>query len=128
MPLENRFPFSRAHLQVPPDGIIMLPGGAGNGIAAMSKLSQDYPKARLTFCGFRTAEKNLIERLADLGVDPARINMETQSRTTFEDALYSAALLKPRSTKGGCWSPQPCICRVRSDVFGLRDFRWSPIR
>ena len=99
VPLENRFPFSRAHLQVPPDGIIMLPGGAGNGIAAMSKLSQDYPKARLTFCGFRTAEKNLIERLADLGVDPARINMETQSRTTFEDALYSAALLKPRSTE-----------------------------
>ena len=77
----------------------MLPGGAGNGIAAMSKLSQDYPKARLTFCGFRTAEKNLIEKLADLGVDPARINMESQSRTTFEDALYSAALLKPRSNE-----------------------------
>ena len=99
VPLENRFPFSRPNPQVPPDGIIMLPGGAGNGIAAVSKLSQDYPKARLTFCGFRAADKNLIERLADLGVEPARINMESQSRTTFEDALYSAALLKPKSNE-----------------------------
>ena len=97
VPLENRFPFSRPNPQVPPDGIIMLPGGASDGIDAVSKLSQDYPNARLTFCGFRAADKNLIERLADLGVDPARINIESQSRTTFEDALYSAALLKPKS-------------------------------
>jgi uncharacterized SAM-binding protein YcdF (DUF218 family) len=96
VPLEKRFPFLRPNLQVPPDGIIMLPGGAGNGIAAVSKLSQDYPKARLTFCGFRAGEKNLLERLANLGVDRMRITIESQSRTTFEDALYSAALLKPK--------------------------------
>ena len=47
VPLENRFPFSRPDAQVAPDGIIMLPGGAGDGIDAVSKLSQDYPKARL---------------------------------------------------------------------------------
>jgi uncharacterized SAM-binding protein YcdF (DUF218 family) len=74
----------------------MLPGGAGDGIDAVSKLSQDYPNARLTFCGFRAADKNLIRRLADLGVDPARINIESQSRTTSEDAHYSAALLRPK--------------------------------
>jgi uncharacterized SAM-binding protein YcdF (DUF218 family) len=95
VPLENRFPFSRPDLQVRPDGIIMLPGGGGDGIDAVSKLSQDYPKARLTFCGFSAASKNLSKRLVDLGVDPARINMVPQSRTTSEDAYYSAALLKP---------------------------------
>jgi len=85
--------------QVAPDGIIMLPGGAGEGIDAVSKLSQDYPKARLTFCGFSMGGKNLIKRLVDLGVDPARINMVPQSRTTSEDAYYSAALLKPTSSE-----------------------------
>jgi uncharacterized SAM-binding protein YcdF (DUF218 family) len=95
VPLENRFPFLRPDPQVPPDGIIMLPGGAG-GIDAVSTLSQDYPKARLAFCGGKAADKNLIKRLADLGVDPARVNMNPQSRTTSEDALYSAALLKPK--------------------------------
>ena len=99
VPLENRFPFSRRDPQVPPDGIIMLPGGAGDGIDAVTKLSQNYPKARLTFCGFSAADKSLIRRLADLGVDPARINMVPQSRTTSEDAYYSAALLKPKPSE-----------------------------
>ena len=68
-------------------------------IDAVSTLSQDYPKARLTFSGFSAADKNLIKRFADLGGDPARINMEPQSRTTSEDALYSAALLKPKPSE-----------------------------
>jgi uncharacterized SAM-binding protein YcdF (DUF218 family) len=93
VPLENRFPFSQPDPQVPPDGIIILPGGAGN---AMATLNQDYPTARLTFCGFRAVDKNLINKLADLGVDPSGINIEPHSRTTAEDALYSAALLKPK--------------------------------
>ena len=95
VPLENRFPFSRPDPQVPQDGIIMLPGG-GAGIDAVSKLSQDYPKARLTFCGFSAGGKDLIKRLVDLGVDPGRINTVPQSRTTSEDAYYSAALLRPK--------------------------------
>jgi uncharacterized SAM-binding protein YcdF (DUF218 family) len=96
MPLENRFPFSRSGRQVPPDGIIILAGGGRSEIGAVSTLSQNYPKVRFTFCGFSAVNKNLIKRLADLGVDPSRINMEPQSRTTSEDALYSAALLRPK--------------------------------
>src|SRR6516165_1264411 len=65
VPLENRFPFSQPDPQVPLDGIIMLPGGAGDGIDAVSKFSQDYPKTRLAFCGFGAADKNLIKRFAD---------------------------------------------------------------
>jgi len=98
VPLENRFPLSWSDQQVRPDGIIMLPGGANDGIDAVSKLSHDFPQARLMFCGFRAA-KDLVERLADLGVDPSRINMVPQSRTTSEDALYSAALLKPKPSE-----------------------------
>src|SRR5215831_16013086 len=46
VPLENRFPFLPLdHLQVPPDGIIVLAGGTGRGIDAVSVLSQDYPNA-----------------------------------------------------------------------------------
>jgi uncharacterized SAM-binding protein YcdF (DUF218 family) len=99
VPLENRFPFSRPDSQVPADGIIMLPGGGGAGIDAVTKFSQDYPKARLTFCGFSAASNNLSKRLVDLGVDPGRINTAPQSRTTFEDAYYSAALLKPKPSE-----------------------------
>ena len=62
VPLENRFPFSRPNPQVALDGIIMLPGGGGDGIDAVSKLSQDYPKAWLTFCGFSADGKDLIKR------------------------------------------------------------------
>jgi hypothetical protein len=98
----------------------MLPGGAGEGIDAVSKLNQGYPKARLAFCGFSVGNKNLIMKFADLGGDPARINVVPQSRTTFEDALYLVALLEQNPAKGGCWSPQPCICRVRSDASGCR--------
>jgi uncharacterized SAM-binding protein YcdF (DUF218 family) len=96
-PLERRFPFVRPNPQVPLDGIIVLPGGAGDGIDAVSKLSQDYPKARLAFCGFGAADKNLDKKLAGLAVDRTRIIViEPQPRTTSEDALYSAALLKPK--------------------------------
>ena len=99
VPLENRFAFSPPDGQAPPDGIIILAGGGNYAINAVSTLSQNYPKARLTFSGFSAADKNLIKRLADLGVDPARVYMEPRPRTTFEDALYTAALLKPKPSE-----------------------------
>src|SRR5262249_24629146 len=37
-----------------------------------------------------------LKLFALLGGDPARIYMEPRPRTTFEDALYAAALLKPK--------------------------------
>jgi uncharacterized SAM-binding protein YcdF (DUF218 family) len=98
VPLENRFAFSPPDSQARPDGIIVLAGGGSVAIDVVSTLSQDYPKARLTFSGFGAADKNLIKRYPDLGGDPARINM-VQSRTTSEDALYSAALLKPKPSE-----------------------------
>ena len=99
IPLENRFPLLPLDPQVLPDGIILLAGGGRAAIDAASTLSRDCPKASLTFCGFSAANENLIKRFADLGGDPARIHMESRPRTTFEDALYSAVLLKPEPGK-----------------------------
>src|SRR5262249_1616602 len=100
VPLENRFPLLPLdHLQVQPDGIIVLAGGTGRGIDAVSVLSQDYPNTRLAFSGFMP-DQGLIERFAELGGDPARVKIvEPHSRSTFEDALYSAALLKPKPSE-----------------------------
>ena len=99
------------------------------GFHAVSKLSQDYPKARLAFCGFRAADKNLIERLADLGVDPGAHSISSPNHGRLSRTRSTRPRCSNQSpAKGGCWSPQQCICRARSDAFGLPDFRWSPIR
>jgi uncharacterized SAM-binding protein YcdF (DUF218 family) len=99
VPLENRFPFTRPDLQLAPDGIIILAGGGRDTIDAVSTLTQDYPKAQLMFSGFKAPKNNLIKRFANFGTDPGRIYVEPRARTTFEDALYSAALLKPKTNE-----------------------------
>jgi uncharacterized SAM-binding protein YcdF (DUF218 family) len=95
-PLENRFALSPPESQVPPDGIIILGGSGTAGIAAVPALSQQYPKARLIFSGFSVADDENLIKGAVLGVDPARVYMEPRPRTTSEDALYAAILLKPK--------------------------------
>jgi uncharacterized SAM-binding protein YcdF (DUF218 family) len=92
LPLEHRFPFSPPDSHAPPDGIIVLAGVSDGAIDVARALSQDYPKARLTFSGFRTT---VLKTFARFGGDPTRAYVESRPRSTFEDALYSAALLKP---------------------------------
>ena len=67
----------------------------------MSALSQDYPKARLIF-SWAWRDRSGPDRLkifAQLGGDPTRISIESRPRTTSEDALYAAALLKPKPSE-----------------------------
>jgi uncharacterized SAM-binding protein YcdF (DUF218 family) len=85
--------FSTPDSQAPPDGIIVLGGSNYAGIDAVPALSQDYPEARIIFSGFSATA---LDRFARLGGDPARVYVESRPRTTSEDALYSAALLKPK--------------------------------
>jgi len=103
VPLDYRFALSPPDSQSPPDGIILLGGVSGmGGIEAVSILSQHYPKARLIFSGFQATDSGdeyMIKKFAQLGGDPARIYMEPRARTTFEDALYAAALLKPKPSE-----------------------------
>jgi uncharacterized SAM-binding protein YcdF (DUF218 family) len=80
-------------------GIILLGGSGMEGIRAMSALSHDYPKARLIFSGFSATnpgDEYRLKMFALLGGDVTRIYMEPRPRTTSEDALYAAALLKPK--------------------------------
>jgi uncharacterized SAM-binding protein YcdF (DUF218 family) len=92
-PLEHRFPFLPPSSQAPPDGIIVLAGAGSAGIEAAT-LSRDYSKARIVFSGF--SPDRALKRFARLGGDPSRVYVESRSRTTFEDAVYSAALLRPK--------------------------------
>jgi len=105
MPLEYRFPFSAPDPQASPAGIIFLGGGGIGGIDAISTLSKDYPKAQLIVTGLKATDpaneynEYLLTIFARLGGDLARINRESRARTTSEDALYAAELLKPKPSE-----------------------------
>jgi uncharacterized SAM-binding protein YcdF (DUF218 family) len=96
MPLEHRFSFSPSDLAGPPDGIIVLAGSGYTGIDAAQALNRNYPEVRIIFSGHRATAVNTFARL---GGDPTRVYLESRPRTTFEDALYSAALLKPKPSE-----------------------------
>jgi uncharacterized SAM-binding protein YcdF (DUF218 family) len=116
--LENRFPLPH-ELPTRVDGIIVLGGGQHVEVSqarhrasftgpegkeiAFAMLAGRYPAAKLLFSGgsgtllqrgLREAE---IERmvLADLGVDLGRVQFESRSRDTWENAKYSYDLAKP---------------------------------
>jgi uncharacterized SAM-binding protein YcdF (DUF218 family) len=93
MPLAHRFSFLPPNSQAPPDGIIVLGGSSYAGIDAVPALSREYPEARIIFSGYSATA---LERFARFGGDPARVYVESRPRTTAEDALYSAALLRPK--------------------------------
>jgi uncharacterized SAM-binding protein YcdF (DUF218 family) len=118
-PLEDRFPEPPGDMP-PPDGIIVL-GGAIRGVESAARgqavfsegervveaaiLAKRYPTARVIFTGgtgslltadppteAQAAQKLLVE----LGVDPARITLETASRNTDENARFTAELIRPQ--------------------------------
>ena len=118
-PLENEFPIFQDDGR-PVTGIIILGGAtetvpstyrkqmslteSGERIMAIPVLAQRYPNARIIFSGggsgFNdqiTPEATLVERLAtDIGIAPGRIEYERRSLNTYENALYSREIAKPR--------------------------------
>lgn len=122
--LEDRFPPPK----MPPSiaGIVML-GGAVNihisedhssialndnaeRVYAVATLARRYPSARILLSGglghvsggsaFSESE-GARRLLVDLGVPPDRIELEERSRTTFENALESVVVAKPKP--GDVW-------------------------
>jgi len=118
-PLEQRFP-PWDPAQGPPDGIIVLGGPIDADISvardmpvvrsspdrffAAVVLAHRYPGARIVYTG---GSANLIsndareadfagELLADLGIDRTRLIMERRSRNTYENAVFTKALLAPK--------------------------------
>lgn len=119
-PLEERFPQPSLD-GAAPAGIIVLGGaieaeiGAGRGqvtlseagtrITAGAALARRFPGAKLVFTGGSNALASSFGDEAgdarglwiDLGVDPARIVTEQQSRNTDENARFTRDLLRPQA-------------------------------
>jgi uncharacterized SAM-binding protein YcdF (DUF218 family) len=102
-PLENRFPELSLSSLLPPDGIVVLGGEHGQRITAIVQLSQRFPSARLVYSGagesFLPPQSEIAKLFLRLGGNPARIIYEDQSRSTYENALYSYRLIKPQSNE-----------------------------
>lgn len=121
-PLETRF---AANPDLPQriDGIILL-GGAVNPLnsyiwdqaeigaaadryLAFVTLAREYPQAKLVFTGGTGAILDQEYKEADialyllesLGIEPDRLELERDSRNTFENALYSKPLMNPAANE-----------------------------
>lgn len=120
VPLEQRFPppAPTGH-DGPVDGIIVLGGaistelsaiyqvpvvnGQGGRLLAFAELARRHPQAKLVFTGGSASLVDDSSREADharvlfagLGLDPARVIWERESRSTRENALFSKDLAKP---------------------------------
>jgi len=116
--LETRFPPPNP-MPAHPAGIIALGGGlrlhdswlrgtlslseAGDRLIALADLARRYPAAKIVVSGASgdlfgegAAEADLVREHAHmLGVDPVRILVEDRSRNTYENAVYTSAMLKP---------------------------------
>lgn len=117
-PLENRFPpETPAHV----DGILLLAGDEDPylterrhqpalGVSAprhmmFVALAREYPEAHLVFSGANSAlfaagtlTNADVARMAmqELGLPPEKVIYENESRNTYENAVFSARLVKPQ--------------------------------
>lgn len=119
LPLTERFPAGSAGGRAP-DGIIVLGGSidpersqargslemdaSAERIVTMLQLARRYPQARIVFSG---GSANLIaepvpeapiagDLLEDFGTPRARIVLESDSRTTAENATFTRKLVSPK--------------------------------
>jgi uncharacterized SAM-binding protein YcdF (DUF218 family) len=117
-PIEDRFPAPAADLPAP-TGIIVLGGAldeqlsdargqiklmeAGTRLTTAVELIRRYPQARLIFSGGSGSlsddysEAKGVRRLwLSLGVPEERMSFEGKSRNTWENALFTRDLVKPK--------------------------------
>ncbi len=117
--LENRFP-SWNPARGAPDGIIVLGGALDSALSvvrhapqlsaqaerltAIAKLAREYPQARIVYSGGNAAlfphappeAEFALPLWESFGIARDRITLETRSRNTYENALFSKRLLKPK--------------------------------
>lgn len=118
-PLENRFPVLSAPT-TPVAGIVVLGGSTSQALTAARAqpqlggnaerliefvhLARLHPSARLIFAGgsgrllAEPLRESDVARMvfAELGVDPARVEYDSESRSTFENARNALALARPK--------------------------------
>ena len=132
-PLEDRFPAVTA----PPekvDGIVVLGGAideltsrdrgtptltaAADRLTTFVVLAQRYPQAKLIFTGGSGAIEQGVSNeakyarilLEQLGLAADRVVFEDASRTTWENAVNTYALVKPQPTESDNDRPPPVTC------------------
>ena len=118
-PLEERFPPWDASRGAP-DGIVVLGGAidpafvpvrpaselneAAERVTVIAELARTYPSAKILYSGGNgnlvlpgSSEAPIAGALLEtLGVPPTRLILEDQSRTTAENATFSARLVMPK--------------------------------
>jgi len=116
--LENKYPIPTLPARV--DGIIVLAGfvwvegsashhqiqfnGKASRLTEFIALAHKYPNAKLVFSGGsgnplmqNSREADWVKQLwTDMGLDPARVIWERDSRNTYENVVNSKALVHPR--------------------------------
>ena len=147
-PLEDRFP------QLVPapehvDGIIVLGGAiedltsedrhtpsltsAADRLTTLFILAKQYPTAALVFTGGSghieqgiTNEAKFVRiLLAQMGMDVGRITFESQSRTTYENAVMSRALVHPQP--GQTWLLVTSAIHMPRSVGVFRRAGWDVV-
>lgn len=120
LPLEDRFPPAEVSAAKPPDGIIVLGGGqdmlvsaareqaalteAGERLVEAAILARRFPDARIVISGGsgglvydRPSEADgAVTILAGLGIERERMTLEERSRDTYENALYTREMIRPK--------------------------------
>lgn len=123
IPLEDRFPVPTLPSHV--DGIVVLGGSispklsqargrpsirdASDRLFAAAALARQFPDARLILSGGivtpypRAVPEAAVMRdlLVSIGVQPQRLEIESKSRNTFENAVYAMELAQPKA--GETW-------------------------
>lgn len=147
LPLEDRFP--RVVPDGPVTGIIVLGGGidqrigetrgvtalvseAGDRMTEAVVLAHRYPEARIVFTG-GTAEviprngptegQAALRFFRAVGIAEDRITIEDRSRTTAENARYTAELVKPKP--GERWLLVTSAWHMPRSVGCFREVGWS---
>lgn len=146
-PLENRFPVPQAPAQV--DGVVVLGGAVSASISAdrnlptlnrdadrlvaFAALAHRYPNARLVFAGGPVApaagavtEAEVSRMLLDqLGIQPGRVLVDDQSRTTWENAANALALARPHA--GETWLLVTSASHMPRAIGAFRGAGWPPM-
>ncbi|MGF7176318.1 YdcF family protein [Azospirillum doebereinerae] len=120
LPLENRFPYAEPLGPEPVDGIIMLGGAvnppltadrgdpslndAAERVLAFADLVRRFPAARAVFTGGSgrllgqdtKEDASIRAALLQAGIPEDRVLYETESRNTWENAVFSRDLAAPK--------------------------------
>jgi uncharacterized SAM-binding protein YcdF (DUF218 family) len=147
-PLEDRFPVPTVPARV--DGIIVLGGAvepmishahgqvalndAAERLTTALALAQRHPEARLLLTGGDASvlprpgeeEAELMRTLLiDLGLAPDRLLIEDRSRNTYENALFSRALVQPKP--GETWLLVTSASHMPRAVGCFRQVGWPAL-